>query len=116
MNRCRISNFGHRAGSPGGTSERPAAVPPGLGARNVDEVNGAAEASGVAPGMATSEALARCPDLRVAPVDPVRASGLWDTGLGTLENVGAAGESDRDGESFFFVDYRRGLDKGAEKF
>src|SRR6202012_1144029 len=104
-----IPNFGLRAASPGGRAEGPAALSAGPGTRNLDEVNAAAEAGGVAPGMATSEALARCPDLRVVPADPVRAAGPWEAVLGNLGDVGAAVESDRDGEAFFVVDELRDL-------
>jgi protein ImuB len=65
--------------------------------------------------MATSEALARCADLRVVPADPVRAAELWEAVLVKLEGIGAAVESDRDGEAFFLVDELRGLYKGDEQ-
>jgi protein ImuB len=65
--------------------------------------------------MATSEALARCADLRVVPADPVRAAEIWESVLGNLESVGAAVESDRDGEAFFGVDGLRGLYRGEKK-
>jgi protein ImuB len=110
-----IPNFALRAASPGGLPDAPAALSAGPGARVLDELNEAAEASGVAAGMSTSEALARCAELRIVPADPVRAGELWESILGSLEGVGAAVESDRVGEAFFAVDGLRDLYGGDEE-
>jgi protein ImuB len=67
----------------------------------VGEVSGAAEACGVHPGMRLSEALARCPELRLVAADPGRATTAWESVLGRLEGIGAAVESGRPGEAYF---------------
>lgn len=110
-----VPNIGLRAASPDGVQEAPAALSGGPGARSLDEVNEAAEERGVAVGMTASEALARCSDLRIVPADPVRAAELWEAVLVRLEGIGAAVESDRDGEAFFGIDGLRGLYGGDEK-
>src|SRR3984893_15172248 len=61
---------------------------PGSEAR-VGEVSGAAEARGVARGMALGEALARCPDLTLVPADPVGVAEAWEAAVAGLESIGA---------------------------
>jgi protein ImuB len=67
----------------------------------VGEVSGAAEALGIQRGMRLSEALARCPDLRLIAADPGRSSSAWEAVLCALERIGAAVESPRAGEAYF---------------
>jgi protein ImuB len=80
----------------------PVALAPEAGREQVvGEVSAAAEAFGVSPGMRVGEALARCPELRLAPPDPEGVRALWREVLDRLEEIGAAVESDRPGCAFF---------------
>ena len=80
----------------------PVALAPEAGAQQaVGEVSAGAEAFGVARGMRLGEALARCPELRLVPPDPLRVRELWRAVLDRLEGIGAAVESDRAGAAFF---------------
>jgi protein ImuB len=91
----------------------PVALAPEAGRRQVvGEVSPAAEAFGVVPGMRTGEALARCPELRLVPPDPDGVRSLWRRALDRLERIGAACESDREGEAFFEADGLRGIHGG----
>src|SRR4051794_27550352 len=92
----------------------PVALAPEAGRRQVvGEVSPAAEAFGVVPGMRTGEALARCPELRLVPPDPDGVRSLWRRALDRLERIGAACESDREGEAFFEADGLRGIHGGG---
>src|SRR3954468_9819009 len=87
----------------------PVALAPEAGAEQfVGEVSAAAEAFGVARGMRLGEALARCPELRLVPPDPLRVRELWAQVLDRLEGIGAAVESDRGGVGFFAAGGIRG--------
>src|SRR3954468_6350026 len=94
----------------------PVALAPEAGAeQSVGEVSAAAETFGVTRGMRLGEALARCPELRLVPPDPLRVRELWRSLLDRLEGIGAAVESDRAGMAFFAADgiegiHRDGLD------
>lgn len=79
------------------------------GEQRVGEVSGAAEARGVAAGMALGEALARCPDLVLVPGDPVRVAEVWEAVLSALESIGAAVEPARPGLAYFETDGLRGI-------
>jgi protein ImuB len=93
----------------------PVALAPEAGRRQVvGEVSPAAEAFGVVPGMRVGEALARCPELRLVPPDPDGVRGLWRRALDRLDRIGAAVESDREGEAFFEADGLRGVHGGIE--
>jgi protein ImuB len=84
--------------------------------QRVGEVCGAAEACGVAPGMALGEALARCPELVLVSPDPVRVAESWEAVVRSLESVGAAVEAERPGVAYFETDGLRGIhgsDDGA---
>jgi protein ImuB len=92
----------------------PVALAPEAGRRQVvGEVSPAAEAFGVVPGMRVGEALARCPELRLVPPDPDGVRMLWRRALDRLERIGAACESDREGEAFFEADGLRGIHGGG---
>src|SRR3954454_22330023 len=92
----------------------PVALAPEAGRRQVvGEVSPAAEAFGVVAGMRTGEALARCPELRLVPPDPDGVRTLWRHALDRLERIGAACESDREGEAFFEADGLRGIHGGG---
>src|SRR3954452_18475196 len=91
----------------------PSALDPEAGAEQfVGEVSAAAEAFGVARGMRLGEALARCPELRLVPPDPLRVRELWAQVLDRLEAIGAAVESDRAGAAFFTAGGIEGLHGG----
>jgi len=86
------------------------AVAPSVGGeQRVGEVSGAAEACGVARGMALGESLARCPDLVLVPGDPVRVTEVWEGTLCALESIGAAVEPARPGLAYFETGGLRGL-------
>ncbi len=86
---------------------------PGHEAR-VGEVSGAAEAFGVASGMALGEALARCPELRLVAGDPLGVAREWEAAARALEGIGAALELARAGLAYFESDGLRGLHGGEE--
>ena len=91
----------------------PVALAPEAGREQVvGEVSAAAEAFGVTPGMRVGEALARCPELRLAPPDPEGVRALWGEVLDRLEGIGAAVESDRAGSAFFEADGLHGIHGG----
>lgn len=78
----------------------PAALAPEPGGRSgqgIGEVSGPAEAFGVRPGMALSEALGRCPALALVPPDPAGVVEAWELVLGRLESIGAAVAPERPG-------------------
>src|SRR3954451_14369756 len=110
---------GRRPGGGGGGAARdgrgePAARAPGAGRRQVvGEVSPAAEAFGVVPGMRVGEALARCPGLRLVDPGPGGVRNLWRRAMDRLERIGAACESDREGEAFFDADGLRGIHGGG---
>jgi nucleotidyltransferase/DNA polymerase involved in DNA repair len=92
----------------------PVALAPEAGRRQVvGEVSPAAETFGVVPGMRVGEALARCPELRLVPPDPDGVRSLWRLALARLERIGAACESDREGEAFFEANGLRGIHGGG---
>jgi protein ImuB len=98
------------AGGPGALTGRALAVAPRVGSeQRVGEVSGAAEARGVVRGMILGEALARCPDLLLAPADPVGVVETWETVMRALESIGAAVEPARPGLAYFETDGLRGL-------
>jgi protein ImuB len=93
----------------------PVALAPEAGRRQVvGEVSPAAETFGVVPGMRVGEALARCPELRLVPPDPDGVRSLWRLALARLERIGAACESDKEGEAFFEADGLRGIHGGFD--
>src|SRR4051794_17995374 len=92
----------------------PVALAPEAGAEQaVGEVSAAAEAFGVVRGMRLGEALARCPELRLVPPDPVRVRELWRALLDRLEGIGAAVESDRAGSAYFAAEGIEGIHRGG---
>ncbi|MDE3069787.1 MAG: hypothetical protein KGJ43_03570 [Acidobacteriota bacterium] len=66
-----------------------ALVPASAGVQLVQEASGAAEAAGVSAGMTLSEALARCPGLRLLSADPLAVARSWERILRSLEGMGA---------------------------
>ncbi len=84
------------------------------GEARVGEVSGAAEAQGVARGMALGEALARCPRLRLVAGDPLGVAQEWGRAARALEGIGAALELPRAGLAYFESDGLLGLHGGEE--
>jgi protein ImuB len=82
------------------------------GTARVGEVSAAAEGFGVSRAMALGEALARCPELRLIPGDPLGAAEAWERTARALEGIGAALELPRDGLAYFEADGLRGLHRG----
>jgi protein ImuB len=85
------------------------------GAQRVGEVSGAAEAFGVAPGMALGEALARCPELGLIAADPLGVAQAWEQTARALEGIGAAVELERAGLAYFEMDGLRGVYGGEHE-
>ena len=108
-----IPRFSLRVACPDRLDEAVALAPPAGGRQAVGEASDAAAADGVEAGMPLSEALARCPALRLVPSDPVGVAERWDRLLERLEGIGAAVESERPGEAFFEVDGLLGIHGGA---
>lgn len=71
------------------------------GPQLIGEVSPAAHQLGVRSGMGIGEAVDICPDLVLVTPDPTRAGQIWEAVLTRIEAVGAAVESERDGEAFF---------------
>lgn len=74
----------------------PAALAPELactGAQAIGEISPGAEAYGLRPGMRLGEALARCPELKLLPADPLAVADEWERVLASLEDVGARVQS-----------------------
>jgi protein ImuB len=91
----------------------PVALAPEAGReQRVGEASAAAEAFGIARGMAMGEALTRCPGLRLVPPDPERERALWTEALDQLEGIGASVESDQPGAAFFEADGLRKIHGG----
>ena len=84
------------AGGAGAVAGRALAVGPAVGTRatavRIGQVSGAAEAQGVSEGMVLGEAIARCPELELAPADPGAVQREWEGVLQALESIGAAVE------------------------
>jgi len=81
-----------------------AVAPTDPGREGVGEVSPPARARGVTPGTKLSEALARCPDLRLVDPDPELVAARWEQQLDALEQLGAEPESDQPGLAFFLAD------------
>src|SRR3954466_10265791 len=91
----------------------PVALAPEAGRRQVvGGVSPGAEAFGVVPGMRVGDALARCPELQPVPPDPDVVRTLWRRALDRLERIGAACESDSEGEAVFEARGVGGLHRG----
>jgi protein ImuB len=92
----------------------PAALAPEPGREQfVGEVSASAEAAGVREGLRLGEALARCPELRLIPPDPMGVGDAWDAVVARLEGIGAEVESERPGQAFFAVSGLRRLHGGS---
>lgn len=104
------------AGGSEALASAPLALAPAAGGElRVGEVSGAAEAQGVAAGMALGEALARCPGLRLLPADPLAVADAWEAVLAALEGIGAEVEpADRPGLAYFQAEGLRGI-HGSER-
>jgi protein ImuB len=85
------------------------------GTGTIGETSGGAEAFGVCCGMQLGEALARCPALELVSADPLAVTNVWEKTLRTLEQIGAAVESERPGLAFFALDGLRGIHGGSDE-
>jgi protein ImuB len=98
------------AGGPETLAGRALAIAPLPGGEaRVGEVSGAAEAFGVAAGMALGEALARCPELGLVAGDPLGVAQAWETVARALEGIGATLELAQPGLAYFEAAGLRGL-------
>jgi nucleotidyltransferase/DNA polymerase involved in DNA repair len=80
----------------------PAALAPLPGTEPlIGSITGAAEASGVRPGMRLGEALAMCPQLELVEQDPATAEQAWEEILRRLEDAGFGVEPGEPGTVFF---------------
>ena len=79
----------------------------------VGQPSPAAEAGGVRDGMAVGEALARVPDIRLLPPDPVAVQGRWEEVLRALEGIGALVEDAGPGTACFEAGGLRRLHGGT---
>lgn len=79
----------------------------------VGQPSPAAEAGGVREGMATGEALARVPALRLLAPDPVAVQGEWEGLLRALEGIGALVEDAGPGSACFEAGGLRRLHGGT---
>src|SRR5438477_2856043 len=81
---------------------KPAALAPLPGTEPLlGSVTGAAEATGVRPGMRLGEALAMCPQLELVEQDPATAEQAWEEILRRLEDAGFAVEPADPGTVYF---------------
>jgi protein ImuB len=104
------------AGGPQALAGHALAIAPAPGgAQRVGDVSGAAEAYGVAPGMALGEALARCPGLGLIAADPLGVAQAWEQTARALEGIGAAVELERAGLAYFEADGLRGVYGGERE-
>jgi protein ImuB len=106
------------AGGPAALAGRALAIAPDGrhgGAGTIGETSGGAEAFGVRCGMQLGEALARCPALELVSADPLAVADCWEKTLRTLEQIGAAVESERPGLAFFALDGLRGIHGGSDE-
>lgn len=109
-----VAAGGHLQASRQALAGQPLAIAPNPGGpRRVGEVSGAAEAHGIVAGMALSEALARCPTLRLLPADPLSVAEAWEGVLTALEGIGAEVEAPSPGLAFFAADGLLRLHRGG---
>ncbi|HEX8101348.1 MAG TPA: hypothetical protein VF533_01935 [Solirubrobacteraceae bacterium] len=102
------------AGGRAALAEGPAALAPEPGREQmVGEASAAAEACGVRAGVRLGEALARCPELRLIPPDPMGVADAWDAVVERLEGIGAAVESERPGQAYFAAGGLRRMHGGS---
>src|SRR3954451_23395941 len=88
-----IPRFALRTAMGGALGDEPAALAPEAGGRPViGEVNAAAAAFGVRPGMRAGEAIARCPGIQLVTADPGAVADAAQELLAGLEAIGAAVE------------------------
>ena len=100
-----VPRFALRIAIGGALGDEPAALAPEAGGRPViGEVNAAAAAFGVRPGMRAGEALARCPRIRLVTADPGAVADAAEEMLAGLEAIGAAVEPLGAGRALFRAD------------
>src|SRR5436305_12362198 len=100
-----VPRFALRVAMGGALGDEPAALAPEAGGRPViGEVNAAAAAFGVRPGMRAGEAIARCPRIRLVTADPGAVADASEEMLAGLESIGGAGEPLGAGQALFRAD------------
>jgi len=100
-----VPRFALRTAMGGGLGDEPAALAPEAGGRPViGEVNAAAAAFGVRPGMRAGEAIARCPRISLVTADPGAVADAAEEMLAGLESIGAAVEPLGAGRALFRAD------------
>jgi protein ImuB len=100
-----VPRFALRVAMGGALGDAPAALAPEAGGQpQVGEVNAAAAAFGVRPGMRAGEAIARCPGIRLVTADPGAVADAAESMLAGLEAIGAAVEPIEPGRALFRAD------------
>ena len=100
-----VPRFPLRVALRGPLPDRPVALGPEPGGQPlIGEVNAAAAAFGVQPGMRIGEAIARCPKLELATADPGAVADAADALVRRLESLGAAVEPVEPGTALFAGD------------
>jgi protein ImuB len=100
-----VPRFALRVAMGGTLGDEPAALAPEAGGRPViGEVNAAAAAFGVRPGMRAGEAIARCPRIRLVTADPGAVADASEEMLAGLESIGGAVEPLGAGQALFRAD------------
>jgi protein ImuB len=100
-----VPRFTLRVAMGGAMRDHPAALAPEPGGQPViGEVNAAAAAFGVRPGMRAGEAIARCPTISLVTPDPGAVADEAEAMLDRLERLGAAVEPIEPGRALFRAD------------
>ena len=97
-----VPRFALRVAMGGAVGDAPAALAPEPGGPPlIGEVNAAAAAFGVRPGMRAGEAIARCPRIALVTADPGAVADAGEELLAGLEGIGAAVEPLAPGRALF---------------
>jgi protein ImuB len=100
-----VPRFALRVALGGVLTDQPAALAPEAGGvPAIGEVNAAAAAFGVRPGMRAGEAIARCPSIALVTADPGAVTDEAEAMLERLERIGAAIEPLEPGRALFRAD------------
>jgi protein ImuB len=100
-----VPRFALRVALGGVLTDQPAALAPEAGGvPTIGEVNAAAAAFGVRPGMRAGEAIARCPSIALVTADPGAVADEAEAMLERLERIGAAIEPLEPGRALFRAD------------
>src|SRR4051794_6373760 len=111
-----VPRFALRVALRGPLPATPVALGPEPGGQPlVGEVNAAAAAFGVRPGMRVGEAIARCPRLELATADPGAVADAAESLLRRLESLGAAVEPVEPGVALWAGDGLTRLHGGSRR-